>query len=136
MNTCWKIIMLSKIKRFVSFNTTVQLKIHQNWGRNMCEGSGVIISFNRIEKRKIKSLDISRKVSINLDRDFLVWTLMSRLNREILISISWPSRQRFWKCRDFLDCRDLHFDSFEIESLEREMIKTNRDPRLRDPNLF
>jgi len=55
-------------------------------------------------------------MSINLDLngDFLVWTLMSRLNRDISISIEISqletkilkvSRFTFWQCRQ---CRSKH----------------------------
>ena len=48
---------------------------------------------------------------LDLDRDFLVWTLMSRLNREISISaeISWSSRLTFENRRDYPSCQDWYF---------------------------
>jgi hypothetical protein len=48
---------------------------------------------------------------------------------EIKIEISQLSRSTFWKCRDFLDCRDLLSDSVKIESLNLDTIKTNQDPQ-------
>ncbi len=35
------------------------------------------------------------------------------------IEISWLSRQAFWKCQDFFDCRDLLLPNVEIETLSR-----------------
>ena len=74
------------------------------------------IETNCREMMKFSDLD----KFLNLDWDFLVWTLMSRRNREVTISteISWLSRHTFWCCQDFLDCRDSLFDDVE----------TNGDP--------
>ncbi len=58
---------------------------------------------------------------LDLDRDFLVWTLMSRLNREISISteISRSSRLTFEKNRrDYPSRQDWYF-----------FVETNRDPQ-------
>jgi hypothetical protein len=68
---------------------------------------------------------------LDLDRDFKVWTLMSRQNWEMLISvkISRLSRQTFWKCQDFLNCRDEQFDDVETETLDQDHVKTNGDPQ-------
>ncbi len=54
---------------------------------------------------------------LDVDRDFLVWTLMSRLNREISISteISWLSRLTFENRRDYPSRRDWYFFGVEIE---------------------
>jgi hypothetical protein len=68
---------------------------------------------------------------LDLDRDFLVWTLMSRQNWEVSIStrISRLSRCTFWRCQDFLNCRDSLFDNVEIETLDWDHVKTNWDPQ-------
>ncbi len=58
---------------------------------------------------------------LDLDRDFLVWTLMSRRNREVSIEISRSSRLSFWRRQDFLDCRDSLFDDVEIETTSRQI---------------
>jgi len=39
------------------------------------------------------------------------------------------SRSTFETYQHFLNCRDLRFDSVEMESLDRDMIETNQDPR-------
>jgi hypothetical protein len=57
---------------------------------------------------------------------------MSRQNREASIStkISQLSRRTFWPCQDFLNSQDALFDDVEIETLNRDMIETNRDLHL------
>jgi hypothetical protein len=95
-----------------------------------------------IDKKIQKSTHFSIKIETNcwetptfldldLDRDFLVWTLMSRQNREVSISteISQLSRCTFWRCWYFLDCRDSLFDDVEIESLDWDHVETNWDPQ-------
>ncbi len=64
---------------------------------------------------------------LDLDRDFWVWTLISRRNGEVLIltKISRLSRQNFWKCWDFLDCQDKLFDKVKIETLDPAQVKIN-----------
>jgi hypothetical protein len=91
-------------------------------------------SFNKLRNMDEKYA----KIHLLLDRDFWVWTLMSRQNQEILISIkiSWLSRWTFWKCQDFLHCLDELFDNVEIESLHRDMIKTNQETPGLDIFLF
>jgi len=66
---------------------------------------------------------------LNLDREIKFWTLMSRLNREISISIemSWLSRLAFWKCWEIYWLLRPTFWIVEIESLDREHVETNRD---------
>jgi hypothetical protein len=67
---------------------------------------------------------------LDLDQDFYIWTMMSRQNREVSISIKiLLSRWTFWQCQDFLDCWVKLFDDVEIESLEQDTIKTNQDPQ-------
>ncbi len=46
-----------------------------------------------------------------------------------IVKISRLSRQNFWKCQDFLDCRDELFDDVEIETLDQDTINTNWDPQ-------
>ncbi len=66
---------------------------------------------------------------LDLDRDFLVWTLMSRLNQEISTEISWSSRLTFENRQDYPSRRDWYFFGVEIESLDRDHVETNRDPQ-------
>ena len=57
--------------------------------------------------KKCRNFQVSMNFSISFQ---IVWSghLMLRQNQEIsiLVKISWLSRQTFWKCQDFLDCRD------------------------------
>ncbi len=68
---------------------------------------------------------------LDLDRDFLVWTLMSRLNQEISISTEIPrsSRLTFENRRDYPSRRDWYFFGVEIKSLNRDHVETNWDPQ-------
>jgi hypothetical protein len=36
----------------------------------------------------------------------------------------------FWNCQDFLGCRDLLFETVEIESLNWDQVETNWDPQV------
>jgi hypothetical protein len=105
--------------------------IHENHdtptNSDVCVSLGVSIETNCRETLKFSDLD----KFLNLDWDFLVLTLMWRQNREALISteISQLSRRTFWPCQNFLDSQDAPFDDVEIETLNRDMIETNRDPQ-------
>jgi hypothetical protein len=74
-----------------------------------------------------KSWQENTKIHALLDRDR---DKMSR-NAEIFRSRrkSRSSRLTFWRCRDFLDCRDSLFGNVEIESLDRDHVETNWDPQ-------
>ena len=76
-------------------------------------------------------IKLSQTFSSQIDRDFWAWTLVPRINWEIFISIeiSQLSNLDIWKCQDFLDCQDLFFETVKIKSLDRDYIKTNRDPQ-------
>ena len=65
------------------------------------------------------------------NKDFWDWKVASRQNQDfsILIETSQSSRQAFWSCQDFLDRQDKLFDSVQIKSLDRDHLKTNRDPQ-------
>ncbi len=57
------------------------------------------------------------------------WKVVSRQNWDFSTSIetSQLSRLWFWKCQDFLNCRDRPFSSIKIESIDRDHVNTNRD---------
>jgi hypothetical protein len=68
---------------------------------------------------------LMNKVIVSLCFFFNSWFASKQhteINREnlIWIEISSLSRQKFWKCQDFLDCGDLLFDRVEIVSLDRD----------------
>ncbi len=65
-------------------------------------------------------LSRSRQKSRNLDFQG------SRDCRDLVFELS---RCRFSNCRKNLDCRDVLFQTVEIETLDRDTIETNRDPQ-------
>jgi hypothetical protein len=85
--------------------------------------------------KMMKSLDELRNLDekytkihplLHWDRDKL--SRNYEISRSRRISRS-RSRQSFWKCWHFLNCRDKLFDDVEIETLYRDHIKTNWDPQ-------
>ncbi len=74
-----------------------------------------------VEKRW--NFQISMKFSISIE---IFWS--GRWCRDE-IEIYRSSRLTFWRCQDFLDCRDSLFDDVEIESLDWDHVETNRDPQ-------
>jgi hypothetical protein len=46
-----------------------------------------------------------------------------------LPKIFWPSRCLLSSCQDFLDCQDVLVESVEIETLDRDHVKTDRNPQ-------
>jgi hypothetical protein len=80
---------------------------------------GISQSRSRQKLRNPQKSQKSWQVSILVEKYWIcIWP--TRLNWDISISteISWSSRLRFWKCRDFLD-RDRLSASVENESLDR-----------------
>jgi hypothetical protein len=53
---------------------------------------------------------------IDLIETYHIWTRQLRL--------------ALWKCHDFRNCRDLLFETFEIESLHWDQVETNLDPTM------
>jgi hypothetical protein len=99
---------------------------------SMCQDKLFSVSVEIFKLRLFNDICWRSLVTFNrliIDQDF--WTLMLRLNWEIFISIaiSQLSIWAFWKCQDFLDCRDMFFETVKIKSLNRDYIKTNRDPQ-------
>ena len=80
-------------------------------------------SRSRQTVEKCRNFQISTKFSISIE---IFWS--GRWCRD-KIEISRSSRLTFWRCRDFLNCRDSLFDNVEIESLDQDHVETNRDPQ-------
>ncbi len=66
---------------------------------------------------------------LDLDWDFWDWKVVLRRNRDFSIETYRSLRSNFWKCQDFLDCRDKPLESVKIETLNRDTIETNRGPQ-------
>ena len=94
-----------------------QIKIY--WSRNM-------IKLTNSWSRSRQTVRICQKCHVSTD--FLI-SIKTNWDFSILIETSQSSKQAFWKCRDFLYCQDQLSASVEIESLNRDTIKTNWDPQ-------
>ncbi len=75
------------------------------------ENAKIHALFNQDKLSRNAKIFRSWQISWSQSR-LLVWTLMSRQNREVSIStkISRLLRRTFWCCQDFLNCRDALFD--------------------------
>ncbi len=82
------------------------------------------LKFRQIEK----SWRENTKIHALLGRDLDKLSRNAENFRSRRISRS-RSRLTFWRCWDFLECRDSLFDDVEIESLDRDHFETNRDPQ-------
>ena len=111
-----KIVEIVEICRDLSRFVKICRDLSRNLDEKIQKSMHFSIETNCRETPKFSDLD----KFLDLDRDFLVWTLMSRLNREILIltKISRSSRLTFENRRDYPSRRDWYF--FGVE--------TNQDP--------
>ncbi len=87
----WSLKMMKSLDKLRNLDEKIQKSMHFS----------MEIETNCQETPKFSDLD----EFLDLDWDFLVWTLMWRQNREVSISIeiSWSSRLIFLKCWYFLD---------------------------------
>ncbi len=97
-------------------------QIEISWSRN-------VIKLTNSRSRSRHTVEICQKLQISTDFSISIKTFgTGRCRDKIKISQSRSSRLTFWKCWDFLNCRDLLFASVEIETLDRDHVDTNQGP--------
>ncbi len=88
-----------------------------------------VIKLTNSRSRSRQTVKICQKFHVSTDFSISIETFGTGRWCRDKIEISRSSRLTFWKCQDFLDCRDQLSASVEIESHNRDTIETNQDPQ-------